>query len=60
MSVKKTHKEFIEEINKIHGNNVIIINQYTGNKNKVLVEYRDCKHQEYKILLPLHSGLPHP
>jgi len=56
MSIKKTHIEFIEEINKIHGDNIVIMSQYTGNKNKVLVKYKDCKHQEYKIPSKLLAG----
>jgi len=56
ISKRKTHQEFVEQINKIHKDNVIIIDKYIGNKTKVLVEYKDCKHQEYKIPSKLLAG----
>lgn len=56
MSKRKTDKEFRTEIDKIFNGNVELLSDYTGNKNKVLVRFKDCGHTQEKIPTKLLSG----
>lgn len=39
---KKTHEQFVNEINTIHNGKVNVINEYSGVKNKITVECKSC------------------
>lgn len=56
MSRKKTNEEFKAEIEKIFNGNIELLSEYTGNKNKVLVRFRDCKHEQLKTPTKLLLG----
>jgi predicted Zn-ribbon and HTH transcriptional regulator len=38
----KTHEQFIKEVYNLHGNEYIVLNNYTGNKNDVKVQHTIC------------------
>lgn len=56
MSKRKTDYEFKKEIEEKYGNEVKVLNKYINNKTKILVEYKECKHQEYKLPSKLLIG----
>ena len=49
---KKTHEEFVEQLNKIHGENVYIpLEKYKGANTKILVKHNceKCNYHEWEI-----------
>lgn len=53
MSKRKTKEQFIEELND---NNLEILGEYVNNKEKILVRYKNCGHEEMKAPIKLLRG----
>lgn len=43
---KKTHEEFIEEVNKKHPNKYDVLGKYVNWDTKVLIKYIECSHEK--------------
>ena len=50
MTKRKTHEEFIEQLNKVHGEGVYIpLEKYINNRTKILVRHNKCGY-EWKVV----------
>lgn len=56
MSKKKTIEEFKNDVYKVHGDNVVVLGEYEGNKVKTLIKYNDCGHKEMKSPSKILAG----
>lgn len=56
MTRKKTTQEFKEEIDRIYNKSLTILGEYSGNKNKILVRFNECGHEEERIPSKLLIG----
>lgn len=56
MSKKKTKIEFANEVKDIFNGNIEVIGDYVNNKEKILVKFINCGHEEYKIPTKLLAG----
>lgn len=45
---KKTHSEFVKQINDLYGDSVKILGTYKTSQDKILVKFTDCGCEEYK------------
>lgn len=54
--MKKTHEQFILEVERLFGDKVKVLSRYTTSQNKVLIYYKDCGHTEYKLPSKLLMG----
>lgn len=61
MSKKKSHEEFSKEVFSIWGDSVELLSNYNGNNCKVLVRFKECQHECWKIPSKLldHKGCTH-
>lgn len=53
---RKTHEQFILDVEKVFGDKVSVLSKYITNHDKVLVYYSDCKHSDYKMPTKLLCG----
>ena len=44
MSKRKTHEEFVEEVEEKYKGEYTVLGQYTNNKNKILMRHNTCSH----------------
>ena len=60
MGKKKTHEEFIKQLNEVHGDGVYIpLEKYINNKTKILVKHNDCGYEWSVIPYSLlNNGCP--
>lgn len=56
MTRRKTHEEFIKEVESIYGDKLEVLGTYTSNKVKILVKHKTCGHSEYKMPTKLLAG----
>ena len=56
MTKKKTTQEFKNEVEKIYKGSVTVLGEYTGNKNKILVRFNECGHEEERLPTKLLLG----
>lgn len=53
MTRRKTQIEFINDVRKVHGDNVEVLGEYVNNVTPVLIRYKDCGHEEEKLPVKL-------